>query len=504
MKKQIYSLLAITSLTIVATISSYAQPGTLDNSFDFDGKAITTVGLGDDWGNAIALQSDGKIVVVGSSQSGSFQRFAVVRYNIDGSLDNTFDTDGMVTTDIGSYDDIAYSVAIQSDGKIVVAGSSPYSVDLVRYNSDGSLDNTFDTDGIVTTNIGTNGQLLAVAIQTDGKIVAGGYADNGSDYDFVLVRYNTNGSIDNTFDTDGIATVDFFGGRDDYATAMLIQPDGKIIISGTSHANPSEDFTLARFNSNGSLDNSFDTDGKVSTDIGVNTVDNSNGITLQVDGKILLTGHTDTVDVSSDFVLLRYNSDGGLDYTFDSDGIVITPMFFTGMDRARDVAVQNDGRIVVAGFGGGYALLARYDSNGALDLSFDTDGLVQTSSIETAFACAIQNDGKILVAGTIVNSSYPDIVVLRYNGDPLGISENSFGNNISAYPNPTNGIINISANNPLNNASVKLVDAIGQICIIKQNISGSNFSFDISEHPNGTYFLEITEGVNITTIKVVK
>ncbi len=191
-------------------------------------------------------------------------------------MDNSFDGDGKQTTDFNGSDDIANSLAIQTDGKIVVAGQA-YNPNtdntdfaLARYNSNGSLDNSFDGDGKLTGfYLAGNTRFTAIAIQTDGKIVVAGQAfnPNTGNYDFALARYNSNGSLDNSFDGDGKLTTDFIG-SDDYAYSLAIQTDGKIVVAGQTY-NPNTgnyDFALARYNSNGSLDNSFDGDGKLTTD----------------------------------------------------------------------------------------------------------------------------------------------------------------------------------------------------------------------------------------------
>jgi uncharacterized delta-60 repeat protein len=182
---------------------AWAADGELDTTFGTGGKVTTAVGLGDDEAFSVVLQSDGKIVAAGYSYNGSNYVFAVDRYNIDGSLDTTFDTDGKVTTAVGSGTDVATSVVLQSDGKIVVAGysynGSNYDFAVVRYNTNGSLDTTFDTDGKVTTAIGSGeDRALSVVLQSDGKIVAAGYSYNGSNNnDFAVVRYSNAISISN-------------------------------------------------------------------------------------------------------------------------------------------------------------------------------------------------------------------------------------------------------------------------------------------------------------------
>ena len=192
----LYTLFAVV-FSLLITVGAHpvaAADGDLDTTFDSDGKVTTAIGSGNEQALSVAIQSDGKIVAAGRSSNGSNDDFALVRYNTDGTLDTTFDSDGKVTTAIGSGTETAYSVAIQSDGKIVAAGfsfnGSNNDVALVRYNTDGTLDTNFDSDGKVTTDIGSyNDYARSVAIQSDGKIVVAGFSNNGSNDDFALVRY---------------------------------------------------------------------------------------------------------------------------------------------------------------------------------------------------------------------------------------------------------------------------------------------------------------------------
>jgi uncharacterized delta-60 repeat protein len=304
------------------------------------------LGSGNDYGRAVALQSDGKIVVAGSSHNGSTDDFAVARYNHNGSLDTTFDSDGKVTTAISSFNEGAYAVALQSDGKIIAAGYSNGAFALVRYNNNGSLDTTFDNDGKVTTAIGSGDLGFAVALQPDGKIVVAGASFNGIEDDFALARYKSNGSLDTTFDSDGKVTTHF--GSVDNGRALAIQPDGKIVVAGfTVKSMTNNDFALARYNSNGSLDTTFDTDGKVTSEFG--NSENALAMALQSDGKIIVAGTSyNNSSGEGDFILTRYNSNASLDTTFDTDGIVTTSIG-NEYDFGRAVAIQADGKIIVAG-----------------------------------------------------------------------------------------------------------------------------------------------------------
>ncbi|MCX6198776.1 MAG: delta-60 repeat domain-containing protein [Bacteroidetes bacterium] len=307
---------------------SYSQAGSLDLSFNGTGIVTTAVGISEDQANAVAIQTDGKIVVVGSRVLGFSTDFSVLRYNTNGSLDNTFGTAGIVATNFGTADEVARAVAIQTDGKIVVAGygtiGSKLNFTIARYQTNGSLDSTFGTNGKQNTAIGIyNDFATAIAIQTDGKILVTGYTQtNGFSYftDFAMVRYTTNGTLDNNFGTGGIVTTDF-ASIFDYAMAIALQTDGKIVLAGESSTNPGDiDFAIARYNTDGSLDTTFDSDGKLITDFG-NHNDEASSVAIQTDGKIVAGGFTnDSVVVAGLFAVTRYNTNGTLDTTFDHDG----------------------------------------------------------------------------------------------------------------------------------------------------------------------------------------
>ncbi len=399
--------------------------GSLDPSFDSDGKVTTPVLNSHDYALAVAIQPDGKIVAVGYSDNGSNGDFALVRYNADGSLDTTFDGDGKVTTPILDSHDNAYSVAIQADGRIVAAGhtlnGTTYDIALARYNADGSLDLSFDGDGKVITPVLSSGDSArSVVIQPDGKIVAAGYSSNGSNSDFALVRYNADGSLDTTFDGDGKVTTPVLNSHDS-AWSVAIQPDGKIVAGGiTDNGDNWTDFALVRYNANGSLDTTLDGDGKVTTPVMDSKWDDVvSSVAIQPDGKILEFGYTENPS-NTDFALVRYNTDGSLDTTFDSDGKVITPVL-AGRDYGRSMTLQPDGKIVATGSsnnGTNYDIaLVRYNANGSLDTTFDGDGKVTTSVLNShdyAFSVAVQLDGKIVTAGYSDNGSNSDFAVVRY------------------------------------------------------------------------------------------
>jgi uncharacterized delta-60 repeat protein len=350
---------------------------------------------------------------------------------MDGSLDPTFDNDGSLTTDFGTTNDQAFAVAVQPDGKIVVAGRAfiggTTDFALARYNPDGSLDTSFDTDGKVTTDFLANNDIAqAVALQPDGKIVVAGFARvPGNRDNFALARYNPNGSLDTSFETDG-KVIPTFGSSDEEAFAVAVQADGKIVAAGIDS---NADFALVRLNQDGTLDTSFDTDGKVTTDFD-SDFDQAYAIALQPDGKIIATGRA-VIGGTTNFALARYNSNGSLDTSFDTDGKVMTA-FGSGGGEARAIALQADGKIVVAGFTALNIIdfaLARYNPNGSLDTSFDIDGKVTYNSGATdlPYGVAVQPDGKIVVAGTVqiqigfFEDFTRDFQLIRYGNCPTVI-----------------------------------------------------------------------------------
>ncbi len=402
----------------------YNSNGTLDTTFSGDGKLTTAIGIGDDYGRSVAVQSDGKIVVAGTTDGD----FAIVRYNSNGTLDTTFDTDGKVITSFDSGDDSAQSIAVQSDGKIVVAGYSNDSTTgtnnfgVARYNSDGSLDTTFDTDGKLTTALGTgNDYGYSMALQSDGKIVVAGYSYYSSSYgySFALVRYNSNGSLDTTFDTDGKVTTDLGSYyADDYGYSIAVQSDGKIVVAGTSN---NGDFALMRYNSNGSLDTTFDTDGKVTTPIGAG-YDSAQSVAVQSDGKILVAGRSYNGVISGfDIALVRYNSNGSLDTTFDGDGKVTTGIGNYD-DYGWSVAVQSDGKILVTGESNSDVVLVRYNRDGSLDTRFDStmQNILNGSPVYTEGSAAVALDSDVQIfdaeLAALGNYSGATLALARHGG----------------------------------------------------------------------------------------
>lgn len=453
----LFSLICTVQITNCLSQSA----GDLDITFDIDGTVTTSIGSSHDYINSIIMQTDGKIIAAGNTLNNNYH-IAVARYNNDGSLDNTFNTIGYTTTSYSSQDDCR-SVAIQADNKIVITGSAdPDGADeiiVVRYNSDGSLDNSFNGDGIATHAIGTTDDKgTTIKLQSDNKIVVAGMTQNGLSYDFAILRFNSDGTLDNSFDTDGIVTTGFIGSTsNEQANGMALQDDGKIVVVGYIGGSfSSHNIAVARYNTDGSLDNTFSGDGLLIIDI-AGMGDQANSVTLQPDGKILIAGLTHNGS-NFDFVLIRLLPNGDFDNSFDFDGKVITD-FNNSNDISYTVMLQSDGKISLAGtsyIGANRSFaVATYNSDGTLYNGFSGDGKVITSfpssSIDDGLAGYFQADGKILVAGKSYNGSNDDFAIARYYTN-LNVSlEVESGNEITIYPNPViNGEITVklSPNSP--------------------------------------------------------
>jgi len=344
--------------------------------------ATDFLGPSDDRAYGVATQADGKAVVVGATLNSIFGRyeFAVARYNEDGSLDTSFGGTGKVNTPFGAGQATARDVAIQPDGKIVVVGNAVGTTNqdfaVARYNANGTLDGTFGNGGTVTIPVGTfDDYAYGVVLQPDGKIVLTGSASNGVFDDVALVRLNPNGSLDGTFGTGG-KVVNAFSATKDLAYDIVRQVDGKLVIVGTTQgAGINEDLLVARFNLDGTIDGTFGTAG--STQISLGSVDVLRAAAIQADGKILAVGETSSAALS-DIVVLRLNTNGSPDASFDGDGIA-SPSF-NQYDYGTGIAVTGD-RIVVGGYtftGGTNAdfALAQLLLNGSLDTGFSGDGLL--------------------------------------------------------------------------------------------------------------------------------
>jgi uncharacterized delta-60 repeat protein len=512
MTKKIFKSLTIAASVAVA-VSANAQDGILDVTFGSSGIVQT---LSTHEAFDMLIQPDNKIIVVGSINMGSGNDdIAVVRYNSDGSLDNSFGTNGIVNVDFNGKNDDASSVALQSDGKIVVVGRAQNAsnnnsdIAVIRLTSNGTLDNSFATNGKYQLDVdGFAGDLaLDVALQTDGKIVFVGKA-GGPDWmnKNAVIRLNANGTLDNTFDGDGIVKSFTFAPYNiSELSAVTIQNDGKIIISGSKN----NKFSVARLNSDGSLDSTFATNGAYTTSSTV--LATSNKIYIQNDGKILGTYYHPT---NKGVEIVRLNQNGTEDSGFGTNGTVTTQIDPNSYHYATDIITQPNGKIIVTGsLHNGLSidsdyLVIRYNSNGTIDNTFGpaSNGIVATSVApndeDRGKTVKLQSDGKIVVAGSTCTGSC-DFVLLRYNNSDAttGVADNSiFPTNPVIFPNPANDFVTVS--NLPKGSAVSILDITGKV-IYNSTIKDEKTRINTTDFVNGVYILQVSNNGSIATTKLV-
>ncbi|MCB0405433.1 MAG: choice-of-anchor D domain-containing protein [Bdellovibrionales bacterium] len=395
--------------------------GDLDTSFSGDGMAVSSYGPNDVL-NGVAVQQSGKLVVAGATRLSSSYDYdiALIRYNSDGSVDTSFGSNGLTRTDIRGGDDAAYAVALQSSGKIIVVGYSKnqygnnQAMAIVRYTSNGVLDTSFGGgDGVVLHQFSydNNDTANAVVIDSSDRIVVVGKAGTN----WIFSRYTSSGSADTSFGTTGSLSL---SGLATYHSGLsvAIQSNGKIVAAGYA---AESNFTVAgivlvRLNSNGSADTSFDGDGVKTTALS-SGFDMARSIALQSDGKIVVAGTTyNSTSGEFDFAVLRYTSSGQLDSSFDADGIKTFSTADSGNHIAESVRVDSNGKIVVAGYTDGSSddvfVVARLNTDGSLDSDFGTDGVASLNN-GRAHGMALQSDGKIVAVG---ESSGGNFVTVRF------------------------------------------------------------------------------------------
>jgi uncharacterized delta-60 repeat protein len=445
--------------------------GVLDPTFGTAGIVTTPVGSQNfSVANAVAIYpntgtaNDGKVVAAGYAETslrrvgGTTQAnydFAVARYNLDGSLDRSFGGNGIVTTDLGTFQDEAEDVLVQPDGKVVAAGwTANNQFAVVRYDSDGSLDKSFGRNGEVFTSIsgGSLDRAFTMALQPDGKIVVAGLTEprNTHNEDLALVRYNADGTLDGTFGAGGIVT-QHFATQVNPAMDLAIDagsssqdPDaGKIVVAAQLNVGPVE---VVRYNTNGSLDSSFGSGDVSLNGMGIATA----AVAIQSDDRIVVAATSNGV-TTSQVGLARLNQDGTPDATFGSGGFVLTPPSST----IDSVTLQPNGQIVVAGHQVGGFVAARYNpGDGSLDTTFGNNGI----AISTGISCfssnnvdvALEPDGRIVMAGT--NGSHSSFALARFlaTGPQIGsftVSPNS-GNPVASGSNVTLTASGVTDANP--------------------------------------------------------
>lgn len=427
-------VIALATMLLSASIAR-AAPGDLDTSFSADGKQTLNFG-GLDRATKVVTTPDGRIVVVGSTDYTGAGDFAVARFTSDGTPDTSFNGTGRKS--LGSAaNDIGGGVAVLPNEQIVVAGQGNTAQDFVatRLNADGSLDTTFGSGGSTSVDFGATETVNAMIRQPDGKLVLVGSTSATGGGDFAIARLNADGSPDTTFATGGKETVDF-GGLD-AAAAVALAPDGKIVVAG--QGGPGRDMVVTRLNIDGSIDTSFApvTAGKAFVDFGA--TDLANGVVVGPDGKIVLDGATSAVG-SGDFAVARLTAAGSLDPTFSVDG-KLTLGYGAANESALAIALQQNGRIVVMGTGDANSdfVVSRLAPDGSVDSSFGTGGTVGVDfgAVEYDGDVTLQPDGQIVIAGSTNVTDGGDMAVARLQGDPVQTTTTSSTTTAVTTPAPS-------------------------------------------------------------------
>ncbi len=406
--------------------------GTLDASFGSNGKVRLSIGAGNDIAYALTIQQDGKIIAAGLSSMNSFptstQYFTIARFLTNGVSDLSF---GLYQTGRADYFiGMATSVALQSDGKIVAAGSNLSSMSsstapadflIARYNTDGTRDTSLNSNGTVTMNTGGYVRSVAnsLALQSDNMIVvAGSGTMDGITYGSIVARFTTTGALDTSFNTTGVRTDTI--GTTSWAKVVKVQAnDGKIVVGGNyQDGSGPKSFYLSRFAADGTPDALFSS-GTITASPGTNAV--LADIAILSNGKILVAGTTNIG--TDDIFLMQYNADGTLDTTFggygtNPPGTVITDDGNNGVETAAGLAVQQDGKIVVAASFNPTSgapqtkdfALFRYNADGTEDATFGNGyGMTHTdfgyNLDDIATGVQIQQDGKIVEVGCASSSN---------------------------------------------------------------------------------------------------
>lgn len=503
-------------LFLTAFLLSFAntfsqQAGSIDSTFGIHGLATISPGNLDSKSTTSAIQTDGKIIIGGHAGG----NFALVRLTSSGNLDQSFGDSGKVVTAIGTHGAAdVNALALQSDGKIIAAGNSYdgtfHYFTLIRYEANGLVDSGFGTSGVVVTHVGTtDSYILSILLENNDKIIVAGWVQAGPKTDIALARYQTNGLLDSTFANNGIQITDI-NGKFDYARALAFEADQKIMVAGNTQTSTNESISLlGRYTTAGILDSTFGTNGFITTSFPGAPYSRANSIIIQPDGKIVTLSDAWTL-LTGYFALARYESDGSPDNTFSSDGKIMASVE-PGNNWGGALALDGNGRLLAVGTCMDTATtithmaLLRFTPIGDPDIGFGNNGqlkiVIGTTDLGTS--CLIQPDGKILVAGYSFLISKNKFSVERYFPDAVtNVDDPKQPQSYClVYPNPTSSQLKInSVGIPVE--TIRIYNTTGQL-ILEINHPVSN-TIDVGGLAKGIYMGEIKTAKDRVTRRFVK
>lgn len=523
----INKLLILLILNIGFYNNCFCQTGILNSNFGDSGATFIAF-QPYNIGRVVAIQIDGKILTTGYSSTGSsYSSISLARVNPNGILDESFGDDGKVILPAIIDHDEALAIKIQNDGKIILGGYSSILLangttinkvfTLIRFLENGQLDTSFGENGIVRQNLGNTGLFRTLKILDNGKILAAGDCFLNSIYQFVIMRFNIDGSLDSTFGVNGIFHSEICG-YSSRCRSMDLDTNNNIILAGECSVNGLDNiFAIMRVLENGILDTSFGIEGKKTISIG-GVSDNCRSVLVQPDGKILLSGDTILSTGGLDFCIVRLNQDGNFDDAFGNNGIVTKNI--SGDDRCYSAILKSDGNILLVGFTlyeqNPGVIITRFLPSGLTDTSFGINGNSIISHSQNNSYYFVQDAieqvyGKIIISGySRVQNQYLFFLMNVITDLNLGDLESSKESRFLFYPNPIIdfGVLNFELTST-QEVTIYLTDVSGKR--IKQFLEKKKIPMgkieeilDFSSIKSGTYLLTIKTEENQTTIKVIK